>query len=92
MINPPTVDKINPSPMTQSNHLPLKVRDELQHALLVARATKIPIVGIDSTATAASSHSPAPAMLAAAISARSTGSRPIDGTECLNLCISKLGD
>ena len=42
----------------------------------VARATQTPIDGIDSTATAASSHSPAPAMLAAAISARSTGSGP----------------
>jgi len=43
-------------------------------SLLVARATQTPIDGIDSTATAASSsyHSPAPAMLAAAISARST--------------------
>jgi len=68
-------------------------------SLLLARATQTPIEGIDfegidSTATAASSssHSPAPAMLAAAISARSTGSGPIDGTECLNLCISKLGD
>ena len=63
-------------------------------SLLLARATKTPIDGIDSTATAASSssHSPAPAMLAAAISARSTGSGPIDGTECLNLCIPKLGD
>ncbi|KAL9426604.1 hypothetical protein AB3S75_033398 [Citrus x aurantiifolia] len=63
-------------------------------SLLLARATQTPIEGIDSIATAASSssHSPTPAMLAAAISARSTGSGPIDGTECLNLCISKLGD
>ena len=55
-------------------------------SLLVARVTQTPIDGIDSTATAASSsyHSPAPAMLAAAISARSTGSGPINGTECLN--------
>ncbi|CAK9170529.1 unnamed protein product [Ilex paraguariensis] len=61
---------------------------------LVARATQTPIDGIDSTATVASSssHSPAPAMVVAAISAQSTSSRPIDGTECLNLCILKLGD
>ncbi|KAL9440862.1 hypothetical protein AB3S75_019524 [Citrus x aurantiifolia] len=63
-------------------------------SLLLAQATQTPTEGIDSTAIAASSsfHSPTPAMLAAAISARSTGSGPIDGTACFNLCISKLGD
>lgn len=82
---------LHPSPLMQSNHLHMKVRDELP---LVARVSQTYISCIDSTATAtsSSSHSPAPAMLAADIFARSTGSGPIDKTECLNLCISKLGD